>query len=89
MTIEMKVRDWTRTATKPYEVCGNAIEGAMDVIVKLDLIKETAMAMPRFSMAGPVARISRMPVEQAYMLCSVCGDLRRSVSDGHSPNSCL
>jgi len=102
----------THSAQGDGEVCGTAIESAMDVTVKLDLIKDTPLAMPRFTTAGPVTRhldgsgyeaftgigpdlmqaardavsgavdwITRehhMPPEQAYMLCSVCGDLRIS-----------
>ena len=102
----------THAAQGDGEVCGTAIESAMTVTVKLDLIKQTALAMPRFSTAGPVTRhldaagyeaftgvgpnlfqasreavsgaidwLTRehsMPAEQAYMLCSVCGDLRIS-----------
>ncbi|MFC6300278.1 acetamidase [Pseudomonas sp. CCM 7893] len=102
----------THAAQGDGEVCGTAIESAMDVVVKLDLIKDTRLATPRFSTPGPVTRhldsagyeaftgigpdlmqaarqaVSNtidwlcrehgMPVEQAYMLCSVCGDLRIS-----------
>ncbi|PZP25500.1 acetamidase/formamidase family protein [Pseudomonas kuykendallii] len=102
----------THAAQGDGEVCGTAIESAMDVVVKLDLIKSTPLAMPRFSTSGPVTRhldsagyeaftgigpdlmeaarqavagtvdwLCRehgMPAEQAYMLCSVCGDLRIS-----------
>ncbi|UAW97184.1 acetamidase/formamidase family protein [Halopseudomonas nanhaiensis] len=100
----------THAAQGDGEVCGTAIESAMNVTVKLDLIKQTPLAMPRFSTAGPVTRhidgagydvftgvgpdllqaardavsgaidwltaTQRVPAEQAYMLCSVCGDLR-------------
>lgn len=100
----------THAAQGDGEVCGTAIESAMDVTIKLDLIKHTPLAMPRFSTPGPVTRhldaagyeaftgvgpdlmqaardaVSgaidwicrehRMPAEHAYMLCSVCGDLR-------------
>ncbi|WP_439816609.1 acetamidase/formamidase family protein [Zavarzinia sp. CC-PAN008] len=94
------------------EVCGTAIETAMDVELSLDLIKDRPLAAPRFTTAGPVSRhldaagyevtlgigpdlltgvresVARMidlladehgldPVD-AYMLCSVCGDLRIS-----------
>lgn len=102
----------THAAQGDGEVCGTAIESAMDMTVTVDLIKDMPLAMPRFTTAGPVSRhldsagyevftgigtdlmqasrdavsgaidwISReqrMPVEQAYMLCSVCGDLRIS-----------
>lgn len=102
----------THAAQGDGEVCGTAIESQMDVVVKLDLIKSTPLASPRFSTPGPVTRhldsagyeaftgvgpdlmqaarqaVSstvdwlcrehHMPAEQAYMLCSVCGDLRIS-----------
>lgn len=102
----------THAAQGDGEVGGTAIESAMDVVVKLDLIKNTPLATPRFSTPGPVTRhldsagyeaftgigpdlmqaarqaVSNtidwlcrehgMPAEQAYMLCSVCGDLRIS-----------
>lgn len=102
----------THAAQGDGEVCGTAIESAMDVVVTLDLIKDTPLAMPRFSTPGPVTRHldgagyqvttgigpdlmvaardalsgaidwlcreHQMPAEQAYMLCSVCGDLRIS-----------
>lgn len=102
----------THAAQGDGEVCGTAIESAMDVVVKLDLIKQTPLATPRFSTPGPVTRHldsagyeaftgigtdlmqaarqavantidwlcreHHMPAEQAYMLCSVCGDLRIS-----------
>jgi acetamidase/formamidase len=102
----------THAAQGDGEVCGTAIESQMDVVVKLDLIKSTPLAAPRFSTPGPVTRhldgagyeaftgigpdlmeaarqaVSNtidwlcrehhMPAEQAYMLCSVCGDLRIS-----------
>ncbi len=94
------------------EVCGTAIETAMDIALKFELIKGAALKFPRFTTAGPVSRqfdakgyevttgigpdlmqgardavsgmvdlLSRRygmkPVE-AYMLCSVCADLRIS-----------
>lgn len=102
----------THAAQGDGEVCGTAIESQMDVVVKLDLIKSTPLASPRFSTPGPVTghldtagyeaftgigpdlmqaarqavsntidwlcREHHMPAEQAYMLCSVCGDLRIS-----------
>ncbi|MBD3897641.1 acetamidase/formamidase family protein [Halomonas sp. ML-15] len=102
----------THAAQGDGEVCGTAIESAMDVSVTLELIKDTPLAMPRFSTPGPVTRhldgagyevftgigpdlmngarqalegaiewlvkTRNMPAEQAYMLCSVCGDLRIS-----------
>lgn len=102
----------THAAQGDGEVCGTAIESAMDVSVTLELIKDTPLEMPRFSTPGPVTRhldsagyevftgigpdlasgarqalsgaiewlvsTRNMPAEQAYMLCSVCGDLRIS-----------
>jgi acetamidase/formamidase len=102
----------THAAQGDGEVCGTAIESAMKVVLKLDLIESEALEAPRFSTPGPVTRhldqagyevftgigpdlmqtardaVSRtvdwlcatqhMPAEQAYMLCSVCGDLRIS-----------
>ncbi|MFC0399444.1 acetamidase/formamidase family protein [Paraburkholderia rhizosphaerae] len=102
----------THAAQGDGEVCGTAIESAMSVTLKLDLIKNEKLATPRFSTPGPVTRhldgmgyevctgigndlmqaardaVSRtvdwlcathqMPAEDAYMLCSVCGDLRIS-----------
>jgi len=96
----------------PVEVCGTAIESAMDITVTLDLVKGAAPAFPRFSTPGPVTRhldakgyeattgigpdlmtaardavsgmidhLSRwrgLSPEDAYLLCSVCGDLRIS-----------
>ncbi|TKI06533.1 acetamidase/formamidase family protein [Martelella alba] len=102
----------THAAQGDGEVCGTAIESAMDVVLRLDLIKNTPLAAPRFSTPGPVSRhldgagyevftgigddlmiaardalrhtidwLCReegMGAEDAYMLCSVCGDLRIS-----------
>ncbi|GAB6386656.1 acetamidase/formamidase family protein [Stutzerimonas marianensis] len=102
----------THAAQGDGEVCGTAIESQMDVVVTLDLVKDTPLRAPRFSTPGPVTRHldsagyeaftgiapdlmqasrdalsnaidwlcreHRMPAEQAYMLCSVCGDLRIS-----------
>lgn len=94
------------------EVCGTAIETAMDIALKFELVKGADLKFPRYTTAGPVARhfdargyevttgigpdlmagardavsgmvdlLSRRhgmkPVE-AYMLCSVCADLRIS-----------
>ena len=102
----------THAAQGDGEVCGTAIESPMDVDVRVDLIKQTPLANPRFTTPGPVTRhldskgyevttgigpdlmrsacdaVSSMiellsvnhmlnPVE-AYLLCSVCGDLRIS-----------
>ncbi|WP_413733867.1 acetamidase/formamidase family protein [Sodalis sp. RH21] len=102
----------THAAQGDGEVCGTAIESAMDVVLKLDVVKNMALPSPRFSTPGPVTRhldaagyevftgvggdlmqgakdalshaidwLSReqgMSPEEAYMLCSVCGDLRIS-----------
>jgi acetamidase/formamidase len=94
------------------EVCGTAIETAMDIALRLELVKGADLAFPRYTTPGPVSRhfdgkgyevttgigpdlmqgakqaltgmielLSRRhgmkPVE-AYMLCSVCADLRIS-----------
>lgn len=102
----------THAAQGDGEVCGTAIESPMDVVLKLDLVKDARLKMPRFTTPGPVTRhldakgyevttgiepdlmegaksaVSQMidllagrygmaPVD-AYMLCSVCGDLRIS-----------
>ncbi|MEO3388695.1 acetamidase/formamidase family protein [Mesorhizobium sp. CAU 1741] len=102
----------THAAQGDGEVCGTAIESAMDVALRLELVKDANLAMPRFSTPGPVTRhldvdgyevttgvgsdlmegaraaVSGMidllgkwrglSPEDAYMLCSVCGDLRIS-----------
>lgn len=102
----------THAAQGDGEVCGTAIESPMDVVLKLDLVKDMWLKTPRFTTPGPVTRhldakgyevttgvgsdlmegtkaaVSQMvdliagqhglaPVD-AYMLCSVCGDLRIS-----------
>ncbi|RWP65281.1 acetamidase/formamidase family protein [Mesorhizobium sp.] len=102
----------THAAQGDGEVCGTAIESPMDVVLKLDLVKDIRLKTPRFTTPGPVMRhldakgyevttgigpdlmtgareaVSQMidllagryamdPVE-AYMLVSVCGDLRIS-----------
>ncbi|MDX8531733.1 acetamidase/formamidase family protein [Mesorhizobium sp. VK25A] len=102
----------THAAQGDGEVCGTAIESPMDVVLKLDLVKDARLKMPRFTTPGPVTRhldakgyevttgigpdlmagakeaVSQMvdllagrykldPVD-AYMLVSVCGDLRIS-----------
>ncbi|GHB16888.1 acetamidase [Pseudovibrio japonicus] len=46
----------THAAQGDGEVCGTAIESQMDVTVKLDLIKQTPLTMPRFTTQGPVTR---------------------------------
>lgn len=94
------------------EVCGTAIETAMDIALKFELIKGANLKFPRYTTAGPVSRhfdtkgyevttgigpdlmtgardavagmvdlLSRrhgMQAVEAYMLCSVCADLRIS-----------
>lgn len=102
----------THAAQGDGEVCGTAIESPMDVVLKLDLVKDARLKTPRFTTPGPVTRhldakgyevttgigpdlmtgareaVSQMvdllsarykldPVD-AYMLVSVCGDLRIS-----------
>jgi ABC-type dipeptide/oligopeptide/nickel transport system ATPase subunit/nicotinamidase-related amidase len=102
----------THAAQGDGEVCGTAIESPMSVSVKLDLIKQKPLAMPRFTTPGPVTRhldtagyevttgvgpdlmtgaraaLSGMidhlsathglSATDAYLLYSVCGDLRIS-----------
>jgi acetamidase/formamidase len=102
----------THAAQGDGEVCGTAIESPMKVALKFDLVKQTPLAYPRFTTAGPVTRHldakgyevttgigpdlmnaarsavrsmvdllctrQGMPAVDAYMLCSVCGDLRIS-----------
>ena len=94
------------------EVCGTAIETAMDIALKFELVKGANLKFPRYTTAGPVTRhvdpkgyevttgigpdlmtgardavagmidlLSRhhgMNPVDAYMLCSVCADLRIS-----------
>ncbi|TPK91315.1 MULTISPECIES: acetamidase/formamidase family protein [unclassified Mesorhizobium] len=102
----------THAAQGDGEVCGTAIESPMDVVLKLDLVKDARLKTPRFTTPGPVtrhldakgyevttgigpdlmagareavrqmvdllsARYKLDPVD-AYMLVSVCGDLRIS-----------
>ncbi|MDX8500315.1 acetamidase/formamidase family protein [Mesorhizobium sp. VK4C] len=102
----------THAAQGDGEVCGTAIESPMDIVLKLDLVKDARLKTPRFTTPGPVTRhldakgyevttgigpdlmtgakeaVSQMvdllaarykldPVD-AYMLVSVCGDLRIS-----------
>ncbi|ESZ40446.1 acetamidase/formamidase family protein [Mesorhizobium sp. L2C066B000] len=102
----------THAAQGDGEVCGTAIESPMDVVLKLDLVKDARLKTPRFTTPGPVTShldakgyevttgigpdlmagakeaVAQMvdllagryqidPVE-AYMLASVCGDLRIS-----------
>lgn len=102
----------THAAQGDGEICGTAIESAMEATLTFDLVKGEAPRMPRFTTPGPVTRhldgagyevttgvgpdlmeaardavsgmidfLSRsrhMAPEDAYMLCSVCGDLRIS-----------
>jgi acetamidase/formamidase len=102
----------THAAQGDGEVCGTAIESPMQVDLKLDLIRRTPLAFPRFSTPGPVTRhldakgyevttgigpdlmtgaraaVSGMidhlgttrglSAMDAYLLASVCGDLRIS-----------
>ncbi len=102
----------THAAQGDGEVCGTAIESAMDVEITLDLIKGAAPPTPRFTTPGPVTRhldgegyevttgvgpdlmdaardavkamIDQLTArhgltpEDAYLLCSVCADLRIS-----------
>lgn len=102
----------THAAQGDGEVCGTAIESPMDVVLTLDLVKNQALKMPRFTTPGPVTRhldakgyeattgigpdlmaasrdavagmVDVLTAQQgisavdAYMLCSVCGDLRIS-----------
>ncbi len=44
----------THAAQGDGEVCGTAIESPMSVALKLDLIKQQPLAMPRFTTPGPV-----------------------------------
>ena len=102
----------THAAQGDGEVCGTAIESAMNVTLKLEVLKGQKLESPRFTTPGPVTRhldaagyevttgigpdlltasreaLSRMidllaaehgytPAD-AYMLCSVAGDLRIS-----------
>jgi acetamidase/formamidase len=102
----------THAAQGDGEVCGTAIESAMNVVVTLELERGAAPPAPRFTTPGPVtrhldgsgydvttgigpdlmtaaknsvrsmidlqAKRHRIAPEDAYLLCSVCGDLRIS-----------
>jgi acetamidase/formamidase len=102
----------THAAQGDGEVCGTAIESAMDVEITLEVVKEAAPETPRFTTAGPDPRnmgrdgyevttgigpdlmeaardaVKRMvdllskeygmTPEDAYMLVSVCADLKIS-----------
>jgi acetamidase/formamidase len=102
----------THAAQGDGEVCGTAIESPIDVTLKIELVKDARLRMPRFAtprpvnrhldakghevttgigpdlMAGAKTAVSEMvellsrrfgysPID-AYMLCSVCADLRIS-----------
>jgi acetamidase/formamidase len=100
----------THAAQGDGEVCGTAIESAVDVALTFEVVKGAAPAFPRFTTPGPVTRhldadgylvttgvgpdlvegaraavrsmielLGRehdLDPEDAYMLCSVCADLR-------------
>ena len=102
----------THAAQGDGEVCGTALESPMRVALQFDLVKQQALAFPRFRTPGPVSRhldvmgydvttgigpdlmqaaraavrsmidlLTRrqgLPAIDAYLLCSVCGDLRIS-----------
>jgi acetamidase/formamidase len=102
----------THAAQGDGEVCGTAIESAMNLTATMELVKDAHLKMPRFTTPGPVTRhldakgyevttgiaddlmvaaraaVSgmidllsarhHMAAVDAYMLCSVCGDLRIS-----------
>lgn len=102
----------THAAQGDGEVCGTAIESAMDVALTFNLIKSTPLPFPRFATPGTgprphetrgfdvttgvgpdlmeaaraavcgmidlLATEHRMSAVDAYMLASVCGDLRVS-----------
>ena len=102
----------THAAQGDGEVCGTAIESAMNVTLGFEVIKHMPLSMPRFTTPGPVTRhldtkgyevttgigpdlmtgarnaVSNMiellgklhglSADDAYMLCSVAGDLRIS-----------
>jgi acetamidase/formamidase len=102
----------THAAQGDGEVCGTAIETAIDVALKFDLVKGAHLRTPRYVTPGPVTshfdkmgyevttgigpdlmgcartavsemvellsrRFGYSPID-AYMLCSVCADLRIS-----------
>lgn len=102
----------THAAQGDGEVCGTAIESAMDVSITVEVVKDAAPKTPHFSTPGPITRhldaagyevttgigpdlmaaardavsamidhLSRsrkLSPEDAYMLCSVAGDLKIS-----------
>ena len=102
----------THAAQGDGEVCGTAIESPIDVSLKIELVEDARLRMPRYLTPGPVAshldkkgyevttgigpdlmagakaavsdmvellsrRYGFSPID-AYMLCSVCADLRIS-----------
>ena len=44
----------THAAPGDGEVCGTAIESPMDVVLRLDLVKNASLKMPCFTTPGPV-----------------------------------
>ncbi|WP_275404487.1 acetamidase/formamidase family protein, partial [Novacetimonas hansenii] len=102
----------THAAQGDGEVCGTAIESAMNVEIHVELLKHTFLSAPRLTTPGPVTchldragyevttgigpdllqavrasvsymidllcRLYQISAVNAYMLCSVCGDLRIS-----------
>jgi acetamidase/formamidase len=102
----------THAAQGDGEVCGTALESAMNVVVTIELVPGGAPRTPRFTTPGPVTRHldakgyevttgiapdlmiaardsvramvdllaaqQHIAPEDAYLLCSVCGDLRIS-----------
>ena len=46
----------THAAQGDGEVCGTAIESPMNTVLKIDLVKDAKLKMPRFTTAGPVTR---------------------------------
>jgi acetamidase/formamidase len=46
----------THAAQGDGEVCGTAIESPMNVVLKLDLVKDARLKTPRFTTPGPVTR---------------------------------
>ena len=102
----------THAAQGDGEVCGTALESAMRVALRFEVLKQRPLAFPRLITPGPVTRhldgrgyltttgigpdlmtaardavrsmidwLGRdhgIPASEAYLLCSVCGDLRIS-----------
>lgn len=46
----------THAAQGDGEICGTAIESPMDVVLTIDLLKDTPLKFPRFTTPGPVTR---------------------------------